>query len=249
MKVKTLIFGTVSAVSALYTFYTTFRLVIFISSKKNGLLLTDKSSQGGSLLEGIAFDLFLLFLFIFNHSICALDVFKQKFSELGFSPLHRSFYNLTTCLTLQVLINNWVMLYPSVPLVWNLSNLKYVIDLFQIVHLMGWFFIFSVIYILDISEFFGLKQVQYYASNLGCPMRSKTIFAQDFYQHLRHPWFVGIISVLWLVPCLSLDRFLLASGLTLYFLHGSQLTPHDYKYVRTMYQRKSTTIEEVSNSP
>ncbi|XP_078493838.1 uncharacterized protein LOC100180358 isoform X2 [Ciona intestinalis] len=91
--------------------------------------------------------------------------------------------------------------------------------------------------------------IQYFHHEFGCPMTSKTVYAQNFYHNMRHPCFIGWTCVLWLVPCLSIDRFILASGFTLYLLHGSRLTVKDFYYVRKMYYKKVTSIVRVSKSP
>ena len=57
-----------------------------------------------------------------------------------------------------------------------------------------------------------LLQVQFYLNDMGCPLSVKTTGAQDFFNNMRHPVAFGALVVLWIVPCMSVDRLLLASG-------------------------------------
>nr|XP_002122792.1 nurim-like [Ciona intestinalis] len=249
MGAKTVLYALVSVTSVAYTFKTMFTLILFLSSEVSGLLNYKKVYKDISLWNGIVCNALLVVLFVSNHAICASKHLKLKMSSMGLSPIHRSLFNFTTCLTLNILMNQWVTLLPTLPLLWNLMSFQYISTICQTVHAISWFFILSIMYVLDISEFFGLKQIQYFHHEFGCPMTSKTVYAQNFYHNMRHPCFIGWTCVLWLVPCLSIDRFILASGFTLYFLYGSRLEVKDFYYVRKMYYKKVTSIVRVSQSP
>ena len=46
----------------------------------------------------------------------------------------------------------------------------------------------------------------------GCTRAEKSASARQFLDNMRHPLCSGFLSVLWCVPCMTADRFLLASG-------------------------------------
>ncbi|XP_006875693.1 PREDICTED: nurim isoform X3 [Chrysochloris asiatica] len=81
-------------------------------------------------------------------------------------------------------------------------------------------------------------QVYYHVLGLGEPLALKSPRALRLFSHLRHPVCVELLTVLWVVPTLSTDRFLLALLLTLYLGLAHGLDQHDLRYLRAQLQRK-----------
>ncbi|XP_043856924.1 nurim isoform X2 [Dromiciops gliroides] len=81
-------------------------------------------------------------------------------------------------------------------------------------------------------------QVYYHVLGLGEPLALKSPRALRLFEHLRHPVCVELLTVLWAVPRLGLDRILLASMLTLYLGLAHGLDQQDLRYLRAQLQRK-----------
>lgn len=79
--------------------------------------------------------------------------------------------------------------------------------------------------------------------SLNEPIRFKAIEQQRLFVNARHPLLIGPLIVLWLVPCMSADRLLVAILLPLYQIWGNRVTREDVKYVKTQYQRKITEMQ------
>uniref|UniRef100_G3W079 Nurim n=1 Tax=Sarcophilus harrisii TaxID=9305 RepID=G3W079_SARHA len=81
-------------------------------------------------------------------------------------------------------------------------------------------------------------QVYYHVLGLGEPLALKSPRALRLFEHLRHPVCVELLTVLWAVPRLGLDRILLAALFTLYLGLAHGLDQQDLHYLRAQLQRK-----------
>ncbi|XP_065271917.1 nurim isoform X5 [Emys orbicularis] len=81
-------------------------------------------------------------------------------------------------------------------------------------------------------------QVYYHCLGMGDPLALKSVRAVRLYSHLRHPVYLEFLLVLWAVPCLSLDRLLLAGLFTTYLSCGHSLDQQDYLYLRAQLDKK-----------
>lgn len=83
---------------------------------------------------------------------------------------------------------------------------------------------------------------------MGDPLALKSPRAARLYAHLRHPVFLELLVILWVVPSLPPDRLLLASALTLYVSCVHRLDVQDYSYLRSQLEKKFSlfTREEAS---
>lgn len=73
---------------------------------------------------------------------------------------------------------------------------------------------------------------------MGDPLSHKSPHAARLYAHLRHPVFLELLVILWVVPALPPDRLLLASALTLYVSCVHRLDAQDYRYLRSQLEKK-----------
>uniref|UniRef100_A0A8C0GAR1 Nurim n=1 Tax=Chelonoidis abingdonii TaxID=106734 RepID=A0A8C0GAR1_CHEAB len=81
-------------------------------------------------------------------------------------------------------------------------------------------------------------QVYYHCLGMGDPLALKSVRAVRLYSHLRHPVYLEFLLVLWAVPCLALDRLLLAGLFTAYLSCGHSLDQQDYLYLRAQLDKK-----------
>ncbi|XP_076809108.1 nurim-like [Clavelina lepadiformis] len=238
---KSIVFTVISVLSILYTFSTMFKFILFVSGNSSGLLDVAQVQHKVS-ASFIAKDLSLISIFIAVHSVMATVSARRVFTYLGLNPIHRSVYNSISCFSLELLMKYWVLILPDIPLIWDKSDSSILVYVCQVFQALAWLCIFAVLYILDFAEFIGAKQVQYYVEDLGCPLLSKTAEAQSVFKNMRHPVVSSFLIVLWCVPSMTIDRFILASILTLYPLHMSNISDKDYAYVRDMYARKNYSM-------
>ncbi|XP_074872480.1 nurim [Carettochelys insculpta] len=187
----------------------------------------------------LAVDLGLVTLFVLQHSLMATALAK-RWTAACFGVLQRSFYVFCSSLALQLLMRYWQPVRDG-PLLWNACTEPWdtwVSLACFILHFIAWMVIFSVILIFDYAELMGVKQVYYHCLGMGDPLALKSVRAVRLYSHLRHPVYLEFLLVLWVVPCLSLDRLLLASLFTAYLSCGHALDQQDYLYLRAQLEKK-----------
>ncbi|XP_065271916.1 nurim isoform X4 [Emys orbicularis] len=190
-------------------------------------------------LRPLAVDLGLVVLFVLQHSLMATAPVK-RWTTSCFGVLQRSFYVFCTALALQLLMRYWQPVRHG-PLLWNACTEPWdtwVPLICFILHFIAWLVIFSVILIFDYAELMGVKQVYYHCLGMGDPLALKSVRAVRLYSHLRHPVYLEFLLVLWAVPCLSLDRLLLAGLFTTYLSCGHSLDQQDYLYLRAQLDKK-----------
>ncbi|XP_075769556.1 nurim [Pelodiscus sinensis] len=235
--------------SFLFTFGTGVELVRFTSLRAllpgAGRPEASPSPQWGAalqdprVLQPLAMDLGLVMLFVLQHSLMATALAK-RWTASCFGVLQRSFYVFCTSLALQLLMRYWQPVRHG-PLLWDACTEPWdtwVPLLCFILHFIAWLVIFSVILIFDYAELMGVKQVYYHCLGMGDPLALKSVRVLRLYSHLRHPVYLEFLLVLWVVPCLSLDRLLLASLFTLYLSCGHALDQQDYLYLRAQLDKK-----------
>uniref|UniRef100_A0A8C0ILI5 Nurim n=1 Tax=Chelonoidis abingdonii TaxID=106734 RepID=A0A8C0ILI5_CHEAB len=190
-------------------------------------------------LRPLAMDLGLVVLFVLQHSLMATALVK-RWTTSCFGVLQRSFYVFCTALALQLLMRYWQPVRHG-PLLWNACTEPWdtwVPLICFILHFIAWLVIFSVILIFDYAELMGVKQVYYHCLGMGDPLALKSVRAVRLYSHLRHPVYLEFLLVLWAVPCLALDRLLLAGLFTAYLSCGHSLDQQDYLYLRAQLDKK-----------
>ncbi|XP_069491422.1 nurim isoform X2 [Ambystoma mexicanum] len=208
--------------------------------------------QDPRVLHPLGMNAGLVLLFIVQHSLMASELVKGWLAR-GFGVLQRSLYVACTAASLQVLIRYWQPVAHG-PYLWNactepwntwLSLLCFVL------HFLAWLVIFSIVLVFDYAELMGIKQVYYHCLGLGDPLELKSQRAVRLYSHLRHPVYLEFLLILWAVPCLPLDRLMLAILLTLYLTWGHGLDQRDYEYLRSQLDKKFLIFsrEEQSHGP
>ncbi|KAK7124199.1 hypothetical protein R3I94_018533 [Phoxinus phoxinus] len=209
--------------------------------------------RDGVVLKAVAVDVLLLVLFSLQHSVLARAPVKRV-CESVFGVLSRSVYCFSTAAALQMLMQCWRPV-SSAPCLWSVHTAPWDIWfplLCFIVHFLCWAVICSILLIFDYPELMGIKQVYYECLGLGDPLLLKSERAQRLFSHLRHPVCVELLTVLWLLPSLPLDRLVLAAFLTAYLALAHSLDAQDCVYLRRQLQSKlqifSTPLEDSERS-
>nr|CAB3264445.1 nurim-like [Phallusia mammillata] len=246
MNVKTVVYLAINTCTYFYLINVVFHMMIFFSVNVNGFLKSNYVSQGDVVTE-LLWNSFYVVAFIASHSLLAWEEFKNIAKYVNVAPLYRTFYIFVTGLTLQSLMNSWTIIEPSrLPLVWDKKDYHTFVIICQILQILGWLMTILGIFVLDFSEFIGCKQIWNIQLSSSCPLAEKSQSARQFLANMRHPTLTGFLVVLWLVPCMTIDRFLLASAFTLYLSHSSKLTEEDYVYLKRMQERKKESLEFMS---
>uniref|UniRef100_A0A8D0AVS4 Nurim n=1 Tax=Salvator merianae TaxID=96440 RepID=A0A8D0AVS4_SALMN len=191
------------------------------------------------ILYPLTVDVGLIAFFILQHSLMATERVKRWTSSC-FGVLQRSFYVFCTALALQLLMRYWQPVQDG-PMLWKTSTepwVTWVPLICFILHFIAWLVIFSIILIFDYAELMGIKQVYYHCLGMGDPLAVKSSRAVRLYSHLRHPVYTEFLLILWVVPCLSLDRLLLALLFTAYLTFAHRLDQQDYVYLRAQLDKK-----------
>ncbi|XP_072286245.1 nurim [Pyxicephalus adspersus] len=190
-------------------------------------------------LRSLGINVALLFIFVCQHSLMAWSPLKEVVTRV-FGVLQRSVYILCTAVSLQVMMRYW-QTFPRGPFLWNVPTAPWS-ALFPVIcallHTISWLLIFSVLLIFDYAELMGIKQVYYHCFGMGDPLSHKSPRAARLYAHLRHPVFLELLVILWVVPSLSPDRLFLASALTLYVCCVHRLDVQDYSYLLSQLEKK-----------
>ncbi|XP_054833161.1 nurim [Eublepharis macularius] len=243
--------------SFLFTFATGVELIRFISLRA---LFVQQSTGAGApqhradaapsyewralvgdpkVLHPLMMDMGLIVLFILQHSLMATERVK-RWTGSCFGVLQRSLYVFCTALALQLLIRYWQPVQNG-PTLWNAHTEPWdtwIPLICFILHFIAWLVIFSIILIFDYAELMGIKQVYYHCLGMGDPLAVKSSRAVRLFSHLRHPVYLEFLLLLWVVPCLSLDRLLLALLFTAYLTCAHSLDQQDYLYLRAQLDKK-----------
>lgn len=91
-------------------------------------------------------------------------------------------------------------------------------------------------------------QVYYDCLGRAEPLSLKSPGAQRALTHLRHPVFLELCVVLWVLPALSLDRLLLAGTLTVYLALAHSLDKQDFKYLCSQLKTKILSLQQQQHS-
>ncbi len=85
-------------------------------------------------------------------------------------------------------------------------------------------------------------QLYYSYRGLNNPLIYKSEEQQQLLRHSRHPIFLAPLLILWAVPIMSYDRFLMAAMLPLYLGWGSSVDSFDVAYVTNQFEVKRSQL-------
>ena len=78
-------------------------------------------------------------------------------------------------------------------------------------------------------------------------MYYKSAEQQQLLMHMRHPIFLAPAVILWAVPLMTYDRFLVAVLLPLYLAWGSTIDSMDVEYIKEQFHMKKAQLLVNSN--
>jgi protein-S-isoprenylcysteine O-methyltransferase Ste14 len=166
----------------------------------------------GPLAAALAIDGGLLALFAVQHSGMARPGFKRWLTRFLPGPAERSTYGLLSSAALLVLFWQW---RPLGGVVWEVPGegaRAAVVALFAI----GWLTVLGTTFLINHFDLFGLRQV--WLAFRGIPYTPPRFATPWPYRVVRHPLYVGWLTVFWAAPTMTAAHLLFAVGMTVYIL-------------------------------
>jgi protein-S-isoprenylcysteine O-methyltransferase Ste14 len=210
------LYGTLSYVAFLATFL---YAVGFI-----GNLVVPKSMDSpadGPWQTALLIDLTLLSLFALQHSIMARPAFKRLLTRIVPVPAERSTYVLASSLALLLLFWKW---RPLGGTAWEVQNTVGTALLYA-AYAFGWMVVLLATVVINHFDLFGLRQVWLHLQ--GRPQSGLKFTTPLLYRMVRHPLYVGWITVFWSTPVMTVTHLLFALMTTIYILVAIQLEERD----------------------
>mgnify|MGYP001827722228 CR=1 FL=1 len=186
-------------------------------------LLVPKSIDSGTpgpLGTALLVNAGLLLVFAVQHSVMARPAFKRVWTKIVPQPVERSTYTLFSSLALILLFAFW---QPMGGVVWSLEGPA-------ALALLGLYFggvglVLYSTFLIDHFDLFGLRQVVLFFR--GRPYEEPVFRKPSLYKLVRHPLYVGWLTVFWAAPQMSAARLVFAVACTVYILVAIQLEERD----------------------
>ncbi|WP_372784191.1 methanethiol S-methyltransferase [Phenylobacterium sp.] len=188
-----------------------------------GGFLTPTSLDGapqGSLAQALAIDLALLVVFSIQHSGMARPAFKRWWTRIIPAPAERSAYVLISSLAMIALFVAW---RPIGGVVWETQGLARAIVIG--LYVFGWALLFLATFLINHFDLFGLAQV--WRQLRGLPTGAPQFHEPALYKLVRHPIYVGWLTIFWAAPTMTVAHLIFAVGTTVYILVAIQLEERD----------------------
>jgi protein-S-isoprenylcysteine O-methyltransferase Ste14 len=200
--------------------YGIFSYLVFLAVFVYGLgfiggFLTPTSLDGvptASLGHALTVDLSLLAAFALQHSGMARPAFKLWWKRFVPEAAERSTYVLVSSLALVALYLFW---QPIGGVVWSVPDglaRSSVIGLY----LIGWLLLLYTTFLIDHFDLFGLKQVSRRLFNKN--YRAPVFRTPSLYKVVRHPLYIGWLTIFWAAPTMTVAHLIFALGTTAYIL-------------------------------
>lgn len=174
-----------------------------------------------SLAAALAINSGLLAVFALQHSGMARPAFKRWWTRIVPPAAERSTYVLMSSLALVALFAFWE---PIGGVVWQAPEglaRTAIIGLY----LVGWLLLLYTTFLIDHFDLFGLKQVWRYLR--GQPYRPPQFHTPSLYRVVRHPLYIGWLTIFWAAPTMTVSHLVFALVTTAYILFAIRLEERD----------------------
>src|SRR5262249_55641334 len=204
--------------------YTIFFLTFLYAIGFLGNVIVPKSLDSGPTdpwLTALVVNLALLSLFAVQHSVMARPGFKRVFTKIVPAPIERSTYVLASSLALLLLFWQW---RPLGGTIWEVQN-SLGASLFYAAYAFGWALVLLATVVINHFDLFGLRQVWLHLQ--GQPQSPLKFATPLLYRVVRHPLYLGWITVFWSTPVMTVTHLFFALATTVYILAAIQLEERD----------------------
>ena len=174
----------------------------------------------GNLAAAVATDLALLALFAVQHSGMARPAFKRRLTRYVPAAAERATYVLLSSAALLLLFVLW---RPLGGVVWETEGAARAAV--YAVFAAGWLIVLATTFLIDHFDLFGLRQAVLYAR--GREYTPPRFVTPAPYRWVRHPLYVGWLTVFWAAPTMTAAHLLFAVVTTAYILAAVQLEERD----------------------
>lgn len=189
-------------------------LIAFVGGDMTAFLGVPKTiDQGASPITGVSpafVNVCLLALFGLQHTIMARPGFKKAWTKIVPSSMERSTYVLATTVILVLLFVYWI---PMPEIVWSADGQTLQIAMLAL-YGVGIGVVLLATFLINHFELFGLLQgwLRFKKQELPGP-RFRTPL---LYKNVRHPLYVGWITMFWATSHMTIGHLLFASVWTIY---------------------------------
>jgi protein-S-isoprenylcysteine O-methyltransferase Ste14 len=166
----------------------------------------------GSRAAALAIDGGLLVLFALQHSGMARPGFKGWLTRFVPAPAERSTYVLLSSAALLVLFWQW---RPLGGIVWEVQGEAARAAVFA-ASAAGWGMVLATTFLINHFDLFGLRQV--WLAFRGVPYTPLRFTTPGPYRLVRHPLYIGWLTVFWAAPTMTAAHLLFAVGMAAYIL-------------------------------
>ena len=170
------------------------------------------SARQSPLWVAFGVDLGLLILFGVQHTVMARPAFKAMWTKVVPPAAERSTYVLFSSIAMFLMFWQW---RPMGGVIWNVQSSYGRIALY-VLYALGWAVVLATTFLIDHFDLFGLRQVV--LQLIGRPYTGLRFRTPGPYKLVRHPLYVGWITVFWSTPDMTAAHLLFAVGLTVYIL-------------------------------
>jgi len=169
----------------------------------------------------LAIDVALLGAFAIQHSGMARPAFKRWWTRIVPESVERSTYVMVSNLLMIALFAWW---QPIGPVLWRAPD-GWPRNALIGLNLLGWVILLWSTFLIDHFDLFGLKQV--WLKLTGRAPRQPRFHTPVLYRLVRHPLYVGWLTIFWAAPVMTLAHLVFCLGTTGYILIAIQLEERD----------------------
>lgn len=185
----------------------------------------------------LAIDLGLLMLFALQHSVMARPTFKKWWTKFVPQPIERATYCLASAAALFVLFAFW---QPIGGHLWQVTDPAARGVLYGL-YAFGWMAVVGTTFLINHFDLFGLRQVWLYAK--GREYTHLPFRLPGPYKYVRHPLYVGWLTVMWATPSMTVPHLVFAVAMTAYILVAIRFEERNLiEHFGFVYKRYTNTV-------
>lgn len=170
--------------------------------------------------EALGIDLALLAVFALQHSGMARPAFKRWWTRIVPEAAERSTYVLVSSLAVGAFFAFW---QPIGGVIWQADGTTRAVIIGA--YLFGWALLFYTTFLIDHFDLLGLKQV--WRQLTGRDYRPPQFYTPSLYRVVRHPLYIGWLTIFWAAPTMTVSHLLFALGTTAYILVAIRFEERD----------------------
>ena len=186
-----------------------------------GMLRSIDSSPTVPLGRAMIVNAAVFLIFCLQHSVMARPKFKAWWTQFIPNAIERSTYVLLSGVALFAVMLFWE---PMGGVVWVTSESTATAMLYTL-YAIGWAILVGSTFALNHFDLFGLRQVWLaFRGNEYTPLEFAT---PGPYRHVRHPLYIGWITLAWATPIMTSPHLAFAIATTVYILVAIQFEERD----------------------